>query len=689
MASPIRPSDIKDTLPTTDGSACVRLKKVLVDFPRRVYEWFSYVYNEDGTFTEAFKTDFCAIPCDNITEETGTIIVPGTNNPGNALNTPVVTAGAGLNHAGGIPLVWNPIAGATKYDIWRGTTNSPTANTTILLRKGLEPSTSYIGGIKNKLVDKNGSLIYYDVNGGKVYVPNIGDQKTNTVNGQIPYYYWVIARGMGGSSSDMSSTAIGFSRYVTNFAPIGIPKLLWSGQTVALSSMSGASGPNQMRVVLRGGGGAGGGGGDWMLPTYTKWNITSITWSGVNNDITLVVHQSDVAAEFKRGDVLTIEDAAAGNTKWERDDFVVDSVDNALKTIVLKPTTVDLEAPVQNGQMPGDASKDYYGRLFANKRKHPTAVAGAGGGAGGILQVVFNLNNTGTDKQITHIKVETQHSASTVVNYDPDGASGFGRTRLRKRGFVETQEGEEYIPYNEGGKGRQSDATADAPKAGEPKAGTLDNNTTDVGPYRTCLFISTDSGSNWSLVAWVGDGEGGGYSDGANSTAISVGGEGSKQHYWKTADGTFQTSAGTGYVLSRFGTKDVTDICTLRGTALGGDGLKFFRGENGGNGVGASDDVGGGSPGYAGAAWDSYVPAISGGQWAGNDPQGNDIVKDPQFMFASQANGFDESAPGGGGNGAWGKNTKHAGPEAWGGHAFAGSAYITYKAANVANYDDA
>ena len=74
MPSPIKPSDIKSTLPQTSTPVCSRLKNLLVDFPKAIYQWFSYMYNEDGTFTEEFKDEVCAIDCE-------AVIIDGPDQP--------------------------------------------------------------------------------------------------------------------------------------------------------------------------------------------------------------------------------------------------------------------------------------------------------------------------------------------------------------------------------------------------------------------------------------------------------------------------------------------------------------------------------------------------------------------------------------------------------------------------------
>ena len=669
MASPIRPSDIKDTLPTTDGSACARLKKVIVDFPRRVYEWFSYIYNEDGTFTEAFKTDFCAISCDNIKQETTDPVDPDSANPGGNITTPSVEASAAMKHGGGIALVWQDVPGATKYDIYRGTTNSTTANTTVLLRKGLFTNPASMDSDKNRICRRSdNTLIYTDVNRGKIYTPNVGDQNTNSLNGSTPYYYWVVARDNSGGRSDMSPTAIGFNRYVTNYSAIGTPGLLWSGQTVA---PTGLAAKTRVRVVLRGGGGAGGGGGDWMLPTFNKHWVKAITYNnggGGDNAITLTLNQSDTAVDdFEAGDEVTIE--VQGTSAWNNSEYEVDAVisDDEIKLLPI----VSLGDPTASGTIQGTTTPSW-GRVYATKRKNPVKVAGGGGGSGGILLAVFELTTTGSNV-VDQLRVRTLDVGGTEVNYSTTSSSGFGRFELT------TKSGISVLPYNEGGKARTSDATADAPKSGEPKTSSLDNNTTNTGPYKTVLEVSKDSGSNWTMVAWVADGEGGGYADDANSTMVSSQGRASVQHYWKASDNTFSATAASGYVLSRYGTKGITG-CALRSASFNGAGVKFYMGAEGGKGAGAAGNYSGaGSPGWGGHAWDSFNP----------DTPANPLSV-PYTAFNRLANAFDESAPGSGSNGSFGTSGKTKADNAYGGHALAGAAYLTYDvASNFTDYDSA
>ena len=46
MPSPITPNNLKDKLPNMDApTVCDRLKRVLVDFPKQVYEFVAYIWD--------------------------------------------------------------------------------------------------------------------------------------------------------------------------------------------------------------------------------------------------------------------------------------------------------------------------------------------------------------------------------------------------------------------------------------------------------------------------------------------------------------------------------------------------------------------------------------------------------------------------------------------------------------------
>jgi len=672
MASPIRPSDIKDTLPTTDGSACARLKKVIVDFPRRVYDWFSYIYNEDGTFTEAFKADFCAIKCDDVVGGTERPIT--VDNPGGNLSTPFVKAGAALRPNGGIPIIFGHVEGATRYDIYRGTTNTFTDATTIRLRKDLIPSVKNMNAARSQLCKRrDGSILYVDVNGGPIYnsTTRKDDKKSNVVDGQERYYYWVVAKNNSGAKSDHAGPVIGFSRYVTNFSAIGSPKPLWSSETETPTNLNQKT---MMRVVLRGGGGAGGGGGDYKLATFNKFHIKKIFTEEdgsytSGNPIKFTLSQAAGSAHnFKVDDQLIL--AGQPTSAWDAQILIVKEVLTSSDQFVCDAIN-GLGDPVASSTLIPGSSSDYsWGTIYAVANATPTRIPGGGGGGGGILLAVFDISS------ITDVRVRTLDVAGAVVSYSSTNSDLFGGGYLGPK-----------FPINYGGAGRQSDSTA--PQSGEPKA-TADSNSTNTGPYKTILEVkkgtSGGPGSDgWHPVAWVSDGEGGGYADDATSTTgtKSTKGEGSKQVYWKASANTFNTDGSNSHSLSRYGTFDygdgtangATDVCSLRGSAVNG-GAVFYQGADGTAGVGSLFAGTSGSPGVGGHTWDSL------------EPRGPAFSRGNAYQVDRAANAIDYNAPGSGAYGAFGDSTENFGPYAYGGHAMAGGAYLTF-ATGSTGYDEA
>lgn len=648
MASPIRPSDIKDTLPSTDSSACARLKKVIVDFPRRVYDWFSYIYNEDGTFSEAFKNDFCEIQCDDV--ETGEESTIDVTNPGGNLEAPFVKAGAAMRHNGGIPIVFNKVDGATKYDIYRGTSDSITAATTKRIRKDLRAGLKNMNAPRTILCERrDGTILYLDVNGGPVYNPTTrqDDKNSNRVDGTTPYYYWVVAKNNNGAKSDFAGPVIGFSRNVTNYSSIETPKLLFSGQS---ETPTGMSSKKRMRVVLRGGGGGGGAGGDYALATFNRFHITDISYTS-GQPITFTLHQvGGQVHNFDVGDQLIL--SGQTTAAWNTQVLTVKEVLNQSNQFTCEPIN-GLAAPAASTTLdiPNTSTKTW-GVIYALADAQPTRVPGGGGGAGGILQAVFDIDGNG----VTGVRVRTLDSANTEVSLSNSSSFGSG------------YQGEEFT-YMRGGVGRQS-ASAD-PTAGEPRAN--DAVTNKAAPYRTQLEVQ--KGGSWYLIAWVANGEGGGHADADTTQGTSSnGGVGSKQVYWKESDGTFSASAASDYSLSQYGTKDHSGVAALRTDSFGGKGTIFYPGADGVMGVGAITAGTAGSPGVGGHAWDSL------------EPKAPSIAAVNTNSYKRVSNAFDFNAPGSGAYGSFGDASEIHGPFANGGHAFGGCAYITYA---TSDYDTA
>lgn len=132
MPSPVTPDNVKTMLPSTSSSRCERVKR-LFQFPLALYNLVSYLFKEDGTPTDEFKTDICALGC-----------VGGGNNGGGPDPNPNMPAPTGVNATDGtysdkIRVSWNavtPPSGVdpvTEYDIYRSisTNTDPTEATLV------------------------------------------------------------------------------------------------------------------------------------------------------------------------------------------------------------------------------------------------------------------------------------------------------------------------------------------------------------------------------------------------------------------------------------------------------------------------------------------------------------------------------------------------------------------------------
>jgi microcystin-dependent protein len=67
MPAPIRPSEICALVPSGTSSLCDRILKVFIQLPAKICAWATWMFNEDGTLTDAFKDEAQIIP-------TGTVI---------------------------------------------------------------------------------------------------------------------------------------------------------------------------------------------------------------------------------------------------------------------------------------------------------------------------------------------------------------------------------------------------------------------------------------------------------------------------------------------------------------------------------------------------------------------------------------------------------------------------------------
>jgi len=673
MPSPITPNNLKDKLPNMDApTVCDRLKRVLVDFPKQVYEFVAYIWDEDGNLTESFKDDVCAIDCESVDETVDPN--PGSGSSGGGrIKKPILKTIAGLRHDGGIPLIWNNVGNATHYDIYRykPTDSKPTLTDAEVptlatrLRKDISPSG---GGIQKgqQLIEGTGTTsdgylyhrkqdntcLYVDINGGPIYDGKGGIDFTGSqVDSQTLYHYWVVGRNLDTDQTitgALSNYVKAFAKYPTSYSSSGnSDELLWSGneQTVP-------SGKSFMRVVLRGGGGGGAGGGDYVVQTYDSPFIKNLNDTGTETTFETYTDHG-----FSRGDQLRLTESidSNGGTSWDGL-YVVSEYVNS-KTVKIKGTdyVAHSVSAARTTFTPTGQSVASYGKLNKTSDEVALNIPGAGGGGGALLIASFNILNSSVDgtNGVSKVRCRTLDSAGALVDY-----AARNQTTNSMSGADHLSQ---VLPFNRGGEGRANAATE--PKAGEPHAS--DSNATNNGSgsgYVTVLEIFTSS-NNWQEVARVSHGKGGGYKD-VTSDFTGRGGDGGAK---LGAASTTNRSVGA------------TGVCTLNtGAKLGtasAVGKLEYAGTSGTDSTSGQKGTSlGGDAGVGGYIWDSAKPSF-------NSPGSADANK-----FGRPSNGFDLGAPGSGGSGSIGSTKENIAPYAKGGHAFGGAAWITYSSTAQNDY---
>lgn len=106
--NPVTPSVFRSLIPSAAGAACDKFLRALFTFPSKFSAWYSFVYNEDGTFTDDFKATVCAIDCSAVDAGTG------------GLSAPTLTWAAGSP----VHMSWTSVPGAAYYELARSTSNN-------------------------------------------------------------------------------------------------------------------------------------------------------------------------------------------------------------------------------------------------------------------------------------------------------------------------------------------------------------------------------------------------------------------------------------------------------------------------------------------------------------------------------------------------------------------------------------
>lgn len=242
MPAPVTPSDFKSVIPASNSSNCDRFRAVFVKLPQLLYKLALWAINDDGSPT----ADFLAW----IGQSTGVLDAPTgvTASDGGAPTTILVT--------------WSAVTGATKYDVWRSTSDDSGTATRV---------------------------------GVDIAVTSYTDPASQVTPNQI-YFYFVRAKTDTGtisvfSSSDHGYAGTGGSGTTVTFNDSGtwtVPAGVTSISELKIYG-GGAGGGGGLNIAFgqpgHSGGGGGGGAGGYLL-------VTSIT--------------------VAPGDILTINAGAAG-----------------------------------------------------------------------------------------------------------------------------------------------------------------------------------------------------------------------------------------------------------------------------------------------------------------------------------------------------------------------------------------
>src|SRR4249920_62451 len=118
MANPTTPQDYAEAVPGPNAPQCEALYAVLHRGAELDYLDALYQRKADGTLSEAFKNDLCALACAGSTTGPGT----GPGDPTIAFPTSVsATDGA---YSDRVVITWAKVMGATGYSVWRGASSN-------------------------------------------------------------------------------------------------------------------------------------------------------------------------------------------------------------------------------------------------------------------------------------------------------------------------------------------------------------------------------------------------------------------------------------------------------------------------------------------------------------------------------------------------------------------------------------
>lgn len=142
--SPVKPNDFKNLIPSPGGNLCDKISKLIISLPSLSFQLVSWILNEDGSFTDDFKTAVCQALAD-------IGCAGGSGNPDANPNMPAPT---NVNATDGtysdkVLVTWNAvtppsgIAAVTKYKVYRAPSDVLAATSSTLIATVDAPTLQY------------------------------------------------------------------------------------------------------------------------------------------------------------------------------------------------------------------------------------------------------------------------------------------------------------------------------------------------------------------------------------------------------------------------------------------------------------------------------------------------------------------------------------------------------------------
>lgn len=224
MPNPVAPSLFQATVPISGGSVCDKFSKLFVTFPTLFYEWYSYMFNEDGSIATGFATDLCAVNCATLP------VNPGPGPSGGPLGATTLIQ-VPTNET--IKLSWSAVPGATDYELARNsvpdlasatflvsTVNTTYEDTTVTA------DTYYYYWVQARTSTSSGAFspmyVAWSSTGGTLALPATTPSATTTGGAPSVTVTWTPVRGASSydvysnpSDTNVSATLLGNS--TTNY----------------------------------------------------------------------------------------------------------------------------------------------------------------------------------------------------------------------------------------------------------------------------------------------------------------------------------------------------------------------------------------------------------------------------------------------------------------------------------------